>query len=165
LVAEQLAHSLDQQFYVEHQPGAGGNIGMGHPARSASDGYTVMFVSTSFIVNPSLYPCVPYDDFAPVTPNVLVINPSIAATDVKELIAMVKRNPGKFSYASGNLGTSEQLSAEMFADARPDLVHVLFNGSAPAIGSAVWSHSIASHGADACGTAVGTAGSSLGSQR
>jgi tripartite-type tricarboxylate transporter receptor subunit TctC len=61
---------------------AGGNIGMGHPARSTPDGYTVMFVSTSFIVNPDLYPCVPYDDFAPATPNVLDINPSIAATDI-----------------------------------------------------------------------------------
>jgi Tripartite tricarboxylate transporter family receptor len=60
---------------------------MDHPARSAPDGYTVMFVSTSFIVNPNLYPCVPYDDFAPVTPNVLV-----AATDVKELIAMVEES-------------------------------------------------------------------------
>jgi len=63
---------------------------------------------------------------------VLVTNPSIAATDVKELIAMVKRNPGKFSYASGNLGTSEQLSGEMFKLTQGlDLVHVPFNGSTP----------------------------------
>jgi tripartite-type tricarboxylate transporter receptor subunit TctC len=149
LIAQQLSHNLGQQFYVENHPGAGGNIGMGHAARSAPDGYTVLFVSTSFIVNPSLYPRIPYDpfsDFAPVTlaavtPNVLVINPSIEARDVKELITMVRSNPGKYSYASSGLGTSGQLSGEMFKlTQKLDLVHVPFNGSAPAIGSAVAGH-------------------------
>ena len=87
IVAGNLSRSLGQQFYVENQPGAGGNLGMGAGARAVSDGYTIMVVSTSYIVNPSLYPKIPYDplkDFAPVTlaaatPNVLLVHPSIPA--------------------------------------------------------------------------------------
>src|SRR3954451_23043874 len=85
LVTQKMSQRLNQQFYVENQAGDGGNLGMGTAAHAAPDGYTIVFVSTSFIVNPSLYPRVPYDpfkDFAPVTlaalsPNVLVVNPSI----------------------------------------------------------------------------------------
>src|SRR5262245_54178655 len=68
LLVQTLSQNLGQQFYIENQAGAGGNIGMGHAARAAPDGYTIVFVSTSYIVNPSLYPKIPYDpfkDFAP----------------------------------------------------------------------------------------------------
>ena len=149
MVAQKLSQRFGQQFYIDNQPGAGGNLGMGHAARSAPDGHTIVFVSTSFIVNPSLYPRIPYDpfnDFAPVTlaavaPNVLVVNPSIPARSVKELIAFLKSNPGKFSFASAGLGTTPHLSGEMFKLTQGlDLVHVPFNGSAPAIGSAVAGH-------------------------
>ena len=114
IVAGNLTRSLGQHFYVENQPGAGGNLGMGAGARAASDGYTVMVVSTSYVVNPSLYAKVPYDpfkDFAPVTlaattPNVLLVHPSIPASNVKELIVFLKENNGKYSYAHSGIGTT-----------------------------------------------------------
>src|SRR5262249_52588624 len=149
LIAQKLTQSLGQQFYVENQAGAGGNLGMGAGARAAADGYTITVVSTSFLVNPSLYPKIPYDprkDFAPVTlaavsPNVLTIHPSIPANNVKELIAFLKANPGKYSYAHSGTGTTPQLAGEMFKQAQNlDIVAVPFNGSAPAIASALAGH-------------------------
>src|SRR5262245_12146387 len=105
IVAVNLSRSLGQQFYIENQPGAGGNLGMRAGAHAASDGYTIMVVSTSYIVNPSLYPKTPYDPFkdfdpvtlAAITPNVVLVHPSIPASDVKELIAFLKENNGKYS--------------------------------------------------------------------
>src|SRR5262249_14088300 len=122
IVAGNLSHSLGQQFYVENQPGAGGNLGMGAGARAASDGYTVLVVSTSYVVNPSLYAKIPYDpfkDFAPVTlaaatPNVLLVHPSIPANNVKELIVFLRANNGRFSYAHSGIGTTSHMSGEMF---------------------------------------------------
>jgi len=147
--AENFSQNLGQQFYIENQVGAGGNIGMGNAARAAPDGYTIVFVSTSYIVNPSLYGKIPYDpfkDFAPVTlaavsPNVLTVHPSIPARTVKELISEIKANPGKYSFASAGLGTTPHLSGELFKLSQGlDLVHVPFNGSAPAIQSALAGH-------------------------
>jgi tripartite-type tricarboxylate transporter receptor subunit TctC len=149
LLVQKLSQNLGQQFYIENQVGAGGNIGMGNAARAAPDGYTIVFVSTSYIVNPSLYAKIPYDpykDFAPVTlaaisPNVLTVHPSIPARTVKELIAEIKANPGKYSFASAGLGTTPHLSGELFKLSQGlDLVHVPFNGSAPAIQSALAGH-------------------------
>src|SRR5262245_10034973 len=148
LIAEKLS-KLGQQFYVENQAGAGGNLGMGAGARARPDGYTITIVGPSFVVNPSLYPKIPYDpqkDFAPVTlaavsPNVLVIHPSIPATTVKELISFLKDNPGKHSFAHPGKGTTAQLSGEMFRRSRElDIVPVSFNGSAPAIHSPLGRH-------------------------
>src|SRR5690348_16620088 len=108
VVAQKLSESLHQQFYVENLPGAGGNTGTANAAKAAADGYTILVVSTGFIINPSLYAKgVPYDpvrDFAPVTlaaasPNVLVVNPGVPAKTVQELIALIKANPGKYSFA------------------------------------------------------------------
>ena len=87
LLVRKLSQNLGQQFYIKNQVGAGGNIGMGNAAHAAADGYTIVFVSTSYIVNPSLYAKIPYDpfkDFAPVTlaavsPNVLTVHPSVPA--------------------------------------------------------------------------------------
>jgi tripartite-type tricarboxylate transporter receptor subunit TctC len=149
LLVPKLSENLGQQFYVENQAGAGGNIGMGNAARAAPDGHTIVFVSTSFIVNPSLFAKIPYDplkDFAPVTlaaisPNVLTVHPSIPAKDVKELIAYIKANPGKLSFASAGLGTTPHLSGELFRLSQGlDLVHAPFNGSAPAIQSTMGGH-------------------------
>src|SRR6516165_4362149 len=88
LLAQKLGEQLGKQFYVENQPGAGGNLGMGAAARANPDGHTLVLVSSSYMVNPSLYPKVPYDparDFLPVTlpayaPNVLVANRSLPVT-------------------------------------------------------------------------------------
>jgi tripartite-type tricarboxylate transporter receptor subunit TctC len=122
IIAGNLSRNLGQHFYIENQPGAGGNLGMRAGAHAASDGYTVVVVSTSYIVNPSLYPKTPYDpvkDFAPVTlaattPNVLLVHPSIPASNVKELIAFLRENNGKYSYAHSGIGTTSHLSGEMF---------------------------------------------------
>jgi tripartite-type tricarboxylate transporter receptor subunit TctC len=149
LLVQKLSQNPGQQFYIENQVGAGGNIGMGNAARAAPDGYTIVFVSTSYIVNPSLYAKIPYDpfkDFAPVTlaaisPNVLTVHPSIPARTVKELIAEIKANPSKYSFASAGLGTTPHLSGELFKLSQGlDLVHVPFNGSAPAIQSTLAGH-------------------------
>ncbi|MFZ1186371.1 MAG: tripartite tricarboxylate transporter substrate binding protein, partial [Pseudolabrys sp.] len=149
IVAGNLSRSLGHQFYVENQPGAGGNLGMGAGARAASDGYTIMVVSTSYIVNPSLYAKIPYDpfkDFAPVTlaaatPNVLLVHPSIPASNVEELIAFLKANNGKYSYAHSGIGTTSHLSGEMFKHSQDlDLVSVPFSGAAPAVQSVLAGH-------------------------
>ena len=149
IVTQRMSTDLGQQFYVENLGGGGGNTGMGNAARAAPDGYTIVFVSTSFIVNPSLHPKIPYDpykDFAPVTlaaisPNLLTIHPSIPVNDVSGLIAFLKENPGKYSFASAGVGTTPHLAGELFKlTQKLDLVHVPFNGSAPAIQSTLAGH-------------------------
>ena len=109
----------------------------------------IMVVSTSYVVNPSLYTKTPYDpfkDFAPVTlaaatPNVLLVHPSIPANNVKELIAFLRANNGKYSYAHSGIGTTSHLSGEMFKHSQDlDLVSVPFNGAAPAVQSALAGH-------------------------
>ena len=149
LIAQKLTENLGKQFYIENQVGAGGNLGMGSAARAAPDGYTILFVSSSFVVNPSLYPKIPYDpdkDFAPLTvtaaaPNALLVHPSLPARSVKELADLIMANPGKYSFAHTGLGTTPHLSGEMFKlSAALDLVAVPFNGGGPAVASAVAGH-------------------------
>ena len=111
LIAQKLSDSLGKQFYIENHPGAGGNLGMALVANAAPDGYTLLLVSSSVVVNPSLYEKVPYDiykSFAPVTlagssPKHFG-RPSVPAKTVKELIAYVQANPGKVSFASPGFG-------------------------------------------------------------
>jgi len=149
LIAQKLSQRFGQPFVVENLPGAANNIGIGNAARAAPDGYTVLLVGSNYTINPSLFAKIPYDpvkDFAPVTlaalsPSVLLVNPSIPASSVKELIAFLKANPGKFNYASAGIGTTAHLSGEMFKLSQGlDLVHVPFNGSGPAIQSALAGH-------------------------
>jgi len=149
LIAQKLSESLKQQFYVENRPGAGGNIGMAEAGRAAPDGYTVLVASSSFVVNPSLYAKNPYDpfkDFTPVTlaaasPNILVVNSSFPAKSVKELIDILKKEPGKYSIANPGIGTTPQLAAELFKLAlKLDATSVPFGGAGPAIQSTVAGH-------------------------
>jgi tripartite-type tricarboxylate transporter receptor subunit TctC len=149
IIAQKLSDNLGKTFYVENHPGAGGNIGMGMAATAPADGYTILVVSSSFVVNPSLYAKIPYDpykNFIPITvagvsPNVLVVHPSIPAKTVKELVELIKANPGKHSFASPGIGTTPHLSGELFKlSLGLDLVHVPFGGAGPAIGSAVGGH-------------------------
>lgn len=149
LITLDLSRRLGQQFFVENQAGAGGNLGMGAGARALPDGYTITVVSTSYVVNPSLYAKIPYDpykDFVPITlaavsPNVLVVHPSIPANTVKELIAFLKAHPGKYSFAHTGVGTTPHLSGEMFKRSQDlDIVPVPFGGSGPAIQSALAGH-------------------------
>jgi tripartite-type tricarboxylate transporter receptor subunit TctC len=149
VVAQKLTERLGKQFFVENQAGAGGNLGMGNAAKAAPNGYTILFVSSSFVVNPSLYPKIPYDpyrDFAPVTvagaiPNTLIVHPSLPAKSLKEFIELIKSNPGKYSYASAGIGTTPHLSGELLKlTAGLDLVHVPFGGAGPAVQSTVAGH-------------------------
>ncbi len=149
LIAQKLSESLKQQFFVENHPGAGGNIGMMQVARSTPDGYTILVASSSYTVNPSLYAKNPYDpfkDFAPITlaaasPNIVVVNPDIPAKTVKELVGLMKANPGKYSIANPGVGTTPQLAAELFKlTYKLDAASVPFGGAGPAIQSAVGGH-------------------------
>jgi tripartite-type tricarboxylate transporter receptor subunit TctC len=149
IVAQKLSDSLGHQFFVENIGGAGGNTAAGQVARMTPDGYTIMAISTGFVVNPSLYAKVPYDpvkDFAPVTlvavsPNVVVVNPRVPAKTLPELIQLIRDNPGKYSFAGPGVGSTPHLGGELFRLAfRLDLVHVPFTGAAPAIQATVGGH-------------------------
>src|SRR5204863_3955728 len=121
IVAQKLSDSLHHQFYVENVPGAGGNTASGQVARAPADGYTIMVISTGFVVNPSLYARVPYDpikDFAPVTlvaasPNVVVVNPSVPAKTIPELVQLIRDNPSKYSFAGPASGRPRIFSASL----------------------------------------------------
>jgi tripartite-type tricarboxylate transporter receptor subunit TctC len=149
LVAQKLSERWRQQVYVENLPGAGGNTGTATAARAAPDGYTLYMMSTGFMVNPSLYAKVPYDpvkDFVPVTlaaasPNVLFVHPSVPAHSVKELIGLIKANPGTYSYAQPSTGSTPHLSGELLKlQYGLDLVTVPFNGASLAVNSTIAGH-------------------------
>lgn len=149
IIVQRLAERWGSQFQVENLPTGAGNVATGTAARAPADGYTVLAVTTAFVINPSLYANLPYDpvkDFAPVTlvgasPHVMVVHPSLPASNAKELVALVRTNAGKYSYASPGTGQSGQLAGEMFRQACGlDLVHVPFNGAAPAITSTIAGH-------------------------
>lgn len=149
IVADKLSANLGKQFYVENRAGAGGNTGTGQVATSPPDGYTLIVVSTGFVVNPSLFAKVPYDpikDFAPisniaVSPNVLTVHPDVPAKTVKELSALIKANPGKYSFAAPGAGSTPHLSGEIFRISQGiDLVTVQFTGAGPAIQNTVGGH-------------------------
>jgi tripartite-type tricarboxylate transporter receptor subunit TctC len=140
LITQKLSERLGQQFYVENVGGAGGNIGMGQAARAAGDGYTMLFASSSIVVNPSLYKEMPFDigkDFIPVTkaggsPNSWLVNPNFPAKTMKELIELFKKEPGKYSVGSPGTGTTPSLSIEMLKhDLGVNFVTVPFKGGGP----------------------------------
>jgi tripartite-type tricarboxylate transporter receptor subunit TctC len=158
LMAQKLSEQTGAQFYVDNIAGAGGNIGTGRAAQSPPDGYTLLVTGANFVVNPALYPHVPYDptkDFDPVTiavaaPAVLTVNPVVPAKTVKELVALIKANPGKYSFASPGTGTPPHLVGELFRlTLGLDLVHVPYNGGGPAIGSTLAGHTPISFGSTA----------------
>jgi tripartite-type tricarboxylate transporter receptor subunit TctC len=140
ILADQLARALGQQFIVENRVGAGGNIGTGAAAKAPRDGYTLLFtISAAHAVNPTLYKQVPFDpvkDFDPVmlvgtVPFLLVVNPSVPASSVQELVALAKKEPGKLAYGSSGNGTTNHLLGEMFKSmAGVDMLHVPYKGVA-----------------------------------
>jgi len=149
LVSQKLSDALGQQFFVENIGGAGGNTAAGQVARATPDGYTIMGISTGFVVNPSLYAKVPYDpvkDFAAVTlvaasPNVVVVNPQVAAKTLPELVQLIRANPGKYSFAGPGVGSTPHLGGELFRlTFGLDLVHVPFTGAAPAVQATIGGH-------------------------
>jgi tripartite-type tricarboxylate transporter receptor subunit TctC len=143
LVAEKMSETLGQQVIVENRGGAGGNLGAASVAKAAPDGYTILLATVAtHALNPAVYTNMPYDpvkDFAPISllvtvPNVLVVHPSVPANTPQELIALLKANPGKYSYASSGNGTPLHLSGELFKHmAGVDVVHVPYKGAGPAL--------------------------------
>src|SRR5215813_2486200 len=149
LMGQKLSERFGQQFFVENITGATGNIGTGVAAKAVPDGYTLLFAFSSYVVNPTLFNKIPYDpnkDFEPVTlavtsTTVVTIHPSVPAKSVKDLIALIRANPGKYSYASAGAGTQAHLAGEQFRlSLGLDLVHVPFNGGGPAVAAVVGGH-------------------------
>jgi tripartite-type tricarboxylate transporter receptor subunit TctC len=149
LIAQKLSDNLGKQFYLENIGGAGGSIGTGRAAKAVPDGSTILLVSSSYVVNPALFDKVPYDptkDFDPVTlavttPMVLAVHPSLRVSTFKDLVELVKANPGKYSFASGGTGSPGHLVGEQFRlSLGLDLVHVPFNSAGAAIGSTIGGH-------------------------
>jgi tripartite-type tricarboxylate transporter receptor subunit TctC len=142
IMANKMSLLLGQQFVVENRTGAGGNIGADVVSKSPNDGYTLLLATVStHAINPGLYKHMPYDpirDFAPVgrvgvTPTLLGVNPALPATDLKSLIALIKANPGKYSFGSSGVGSILHLCGEEFRAMAGGLsmVHVPYRGSAP----------------------------------
>ncbi len=146
VIAQKLSEAWGHQVVVDNRAGAGGNIGMGIATQAPADGYTILVVSSSFVVNPSLYAKIPYDpykSFIPVTnaaasPNVFTVHPSVPAKTMQDLVALTKKNPGKFSSATPGVGTTPDLGVEllkMFTQA--DIVKVAYGGAGPAVAAVV----------------------------
>jgi tripartite-type tricarboxylate transporter receptor subunit TctC len=149
LVAEQLSNAFGQQVYVEDLPGAGGNLGVETAKRAEPDGYTVLTVSTGFIINPSMYTTIGYDpikDFAAVSlvaasPNVVTVHPSVPAKSLKELIDLIRASPGHYSFAQPATGSTPHLAGELFKQKfNLDMVMVPFSGAALAVNSTMGGH-------------------------
>ena len=150
IVAEKMSRSLGQQIVIENKGGAGGSIATRQVAKAAPDGYTLGLGGTgTHAINPTLYPNVGYDprkDFAPVgliatSALVVLVNTSVPAKTIGELIALAKRDPGKLNYASAGVGSGIHLGAELFATmAGVKLTHIPYKGSAPALTDLVGGH-------------------------
>src|SRR5260370_40178931 len=133
-----LTRAFRQQLYIDYKPGAGSNIGVAEVARSAPDGYTLGWITVaSHAINPTLYARLPFDhirDFAPVSmigtfPNLLVVTNSLPLHTVPKLIALLKKEPGKYAFASSGQGTSLHLSGELFKSMTgTDILHAPYNG-------------------------------------
>src|SRR5204863_3459339 len=138
IVAEKMSKSLGQQIVIENKGGAGGSIATRQVAKAAPDGYTLGLGGTGTLaINPTLYPNVGYDprkDFVPVgliatSALVVLLNPSVDARTIPELIALAKREPGKLNYASAGVGSGIHLGAELFATmADIKLTHIPYKG-------------------------------------
>lgn len=142
VVATELGNILKQSFVVENKPGAGSNLAAEHVVRAAPDGHTLFVIAVTSAINQTLYKNLNFDivkDFAPVgllirSPNVLVVNPSLPVTNVKELVDYAKKNPGKLAFASAGTGGSTHMAGELFKlQAGIDMLHVPYRGSAPAM--------------------------------
>jgi tripartite-type tricarboxylate transporter receptor subunit TctC len=149
LIAQRLSERLGQQFYIENIGGAGGNIGMAQVARAPNDGYTMLLSSSSVSVNPSLYANMPFDpekDLAPVTkaggsPNSWLVNPNFPAKTMKDLVELIRKEPGKYSVGSPGAGTTPSLSIEHLKhDLKLNFVTVPFAGGGPMTQSLLGGH-------------------------
>lgn len=143
IVAQKLTEKAGARFYVENQPGAGGAIGAAAVAHAPADGRTILLINQDFVVEPAVKAKVPFDpfkDFAPVVeiaaaPEMISVNPSLPVSNMKELIAFLKANPGKYNYATPGYGTSPHLGAEWLFRLTYglDVLAVPFQGAVPAV--------------------------------
>ena len=142
IIGQRLSEMWSLPVVIDNRPGAGSTVGTDIVAKAVPDGYTIQTVSMSHALNATLYRQLPYDsirDFAHVilaarAPNVLVVNPSVPAKTVKELIALAKARPGKLNFSSSGTGGVSHLSAELFRSvAGIDIVHVPYKGAGPAM--------------------------------
>jgi tripartite-type tricarboxylate transporter receptor subunit TctC len=151
MLAQKLSENLGQQVIVENRAGAGGNTGAESVAKADPDGYTLLFTAPGpLVINQTLYskglPFDPAKDFAPVAlfavaPIVLMVNPTVPAQNVQELIALARKEPGKISFASAGNGSTNHLSGEMFKSmAKIDIVHVPYRGAGPAMNDLIGGH-------------------------
>jgi tripartite-type tricarboxylate transporter receptor subunit TctC len=149
IMSDALRAQLGQPIVVENRAGASTIIGTDLVAKARPDGYTLLMVTSTFAINPSLHATLPYDplkDLAPITlvaltPYVVVVHPSLPVRSIKDLIALAKRKPGELNYASVGNGSSTHLATEMFASrAGVKMVHVPYKGSAPAVTDLIGGH-------------------------
>jgi tripartite-type tricarboxylate transporter receptor subunit TctC len=150
VTTQKMQESLGQPIVVENKPGANGSLGAGQVAQAKPDGYTLMVASIGvYAINPALYKSLPYDptknfDLLTVavrTPNVLVANPNFPANNVQELVAYLKKNPEKVTFASSGAGSSDHLTAALFWQKTGTTgVHVPYKGGAPAITDLIGGH-------------------------
>jgi tripartite-type tricarboxylate transporter receptor subunit TctC len=155
LVGQKLSDALGQQFYVENHAGAAGSIGTAAVANAPGDGYTLLFMTPDFIVQPVVKAKPPYDPiraFAPVTlvaasPEMIAANPALPAKNLSELVALLKANPGKHTYTTPGVGSPPHLGGEWIYRITYglDVVHVPFPGAAPAITSTIAGHTSLVH--------------------
>ena len=141
-IGQKLTAKRGQSIVIDNRPGAATIVGTDIAAKATPDGYTLLMITTTFAINPSLYAKLPYDparDFTPVTqinsvPNILVVNPSIPAHSVRDLITLAKAKPGQLNYASAGAGTSPHLATELFKTmAGIDMTHIPYKGIPPAV--------------------------------
>ncbi|MBR1301137.1 tripartite tricarboxylate transporter substrate binding protein [Bradyrhizobium sp. AUGA SZCCT0042] len=149
IVSQKLSEACGVPVVVENRSGGGTQIGSEAAAKAAPDGYTLLGVAFAFGSNPSIYKTLPYDtvkDFTPLifagqSQNLLVIRPSMSISSVKELIDHARKNPGKISYGSAGIGSSNHLSMELFKSmAGIDMVHVPYRGSGPLVSDLLGGH-------------------------
>lgn len=146
LIAPQMGKALSQAIVIDNKPGAGGQIGAAAVAKASPDGYTLMLDASSFAVNPSLYPKLPYDSskaFQPVGvvalfPNVVLVNANFPAKNIAELVAAARKNKDAVSYASSGNGSAQHLAGALFESAaKVDMVHVPYKGGGPALNDVI----------------------------
>jgi tripartite-type tricarboxylate transporter receptor subunit TctC len=156
VIAQTLSERTGQRFYVDNIGGAGGNVGTSRAAQSAPDGYTILVTGGNLTNNPYLYSHVTYDPLKDsdavtvggATPIVLAVNPTVPALTVKELVALIKASPSKYSYASPGTGTPPQLVGALFQRSLGlDLLHVPFSGGGQAVVATVAGTTLISFGA------------------
>jgi len=142
LLAKEMGRELGQSVVVQNKPGAGGDIASVYVAHAAPDGYTLLLVSSGFVVNPTMSATTydPVKDFAPISyvasvPSLLVVGPKVPATTLAQLVSLIKSDHGNgFNFASTGIGSVQQLAGELFKrEARLNMTHIPYNGTGPAI--------------------------------